>query len=46
MSSMRYCFILLYPFEEKEESKKKSKDSYGPAIRIALERYMEVIGND
>lgn len=30
--------VLLYPFEEKEKGKRKSKDSYGDAITIAMSR--------
>ena len=49
-----FCFIeylkveyavLLYPFEEKEKDKKKSKDSYGHAITIALGREKEAVGD-
>ena len=47
-----FCFIeylkveyavLLYPFEEKEKNKGKSKDSYDHAVTIALSRRKEVL---
>lgn len=38
--------ILLYPFEEKERGKRKSKGSYGTAIGIALGRLKEVSCDD
>lgn len=38
--------VLLYPFEEKESGKRKSKGSYDTAIRIALMRLREVLSDD
>lgn len=38
--------ILLYPFEEKESGKSKSRDSYNAAIRIALIRLRGFLRDD
>ncbi len=37
--------VLLYPFEEKESKKRKSKDCYDDAILIALRRLKEVLSD-